>query len=329
MGRGQRGGKDYFLANRGLPWPAVMLSVVATETSTLTFLSIPGISYLGTLAFLQLTFGYLLGRIVIAGLLLPAYFKGNLNTAYVLLGSHFGQTTQKISSAVFMTTRLLSDAVRLFVTAIPMAFITGWSYPMSIGVIGLATVIYTYFGGIKAVVWVDVVQMCLYVGGALVSMFALERLVPGGWVEILASAGEAEKTVIFQTSFDPSVPYTIWAGLIGGGFLTMASHGTDQLIVQRILSCGNIVAAKKAMIGSGVAVIAQIFLFLLVGLGLWRYYEGIGFASSDEIFAGFLVEALPPGISGLLVAGVFAAAMSSLSSSINALASSSTYDFLL
>ena len=327
MGRGQRGGKDYFLANRGLPWPAVMLSVVATETSTLTFLSIPGISYLGTLAFLQLTFGYLLGRIVIAGLLLPSYFKGNLNTAYVLLGSHFGQTTQKISSAVFMTTRLLSDAVRLFVTAIPMAFITGWSYPMSIGVIGLATVIYTYFGGIKAVVWVDVVQMGLYVGGALVSMFALERLVPGGWVEILASAGEAEKTVILQTSFDPSVPYTIWAGLIGGGFLTMASHGTDQLIVQRILSCGNIVAAKKAMIGSGVAVIAQIFLFLLVGLGLWRYYEGIGFASSDEIFAGFLVEALPPGISGLLVAGVFAAAMSSLSSSINALASSSTYDF--
>ena len=148
---------------------------------------------------------------MIAGLLLPSYFKGNLNTAYVLLGSHFGQTTQKISSAVFMTTRLLSDAVRLFVTAIPMAFITGWSYPMSIGVIGLATVIYTYFGGIKAVVWVDVVQMCLYVGGALVSMFALERLVPGGWVEILASAGEAEKTVIFQTSFDPSVPYTIWA----------------------------------------------------------------------------------------------------------------------
>ena len=141
----------------------------------------------------------------------------------------------------------------------------------SIGVIGLATVIYTYFGGIKAVVWVDVVQMCLYVGGALVSMFALERLVPGGWVEILASAGEAEKTVILQTSFDPSVPYTIWAGLIGGGFLTMASHGTDQLIVQRILSCGNIVAAKKAMIGSGVAVIAQIFLFLLVGLGPVSY----------------------------------------------------------
>jgi Na+/proline symporter len=293
-----------------------MLSVVATETSTLTFLSIPGISYLGTLTFLQVTFGYLLGRIVIAGLLLPAYFRGDLSTAYVLLGSHFGETTQKVSSAVFMVTRLLSDAVRLFVTAIPMAFITGWSYPVSIGVIGLATVVYTYFGGIKAVVWVDVVQMCLYVGGAMVSIIALQTLVPGGWSEIITSAREAGKMTIIERSVDLSVPYTIWAGVIGGGFLTMASHGTDQLIVQRILSCGDITAAKKAMIGSGMVVLGQIFIFLMVGLGLWRYYDAATFASSDQIFAGFVVEALPPGISGLLVAGVFAAAMSSLSSSV-------------
>ncbi len=327
LGRGQSGSSDYFLGNRGLPWPAVMLSIVATETSTLTFLSIPGISYLGTLTFLQVTFGYLLGRIVIAGLLLPAYFRGDLSTAYVLLGSHFGETTQKVSSAVFMVTRLLSDAVRLFVTAIPMAFITGWSYPVSIGVIGLATVVYTYFGGIKAVVWVDVVQMCLYVGGAVVSIIALQTLVPGGWSEIITSAREAGKMTIIESSFDLSVPYTIWAGVIGGGFLTMASHGTDQLIVQRILSCGDITAAKKAMIGSGMVVLGQIFIFLMVGLGLWRYYDAATFASSDQIFAEFVVEALPPGISGLLVAGVFAAAMSSLSSSINALASATTYDF--
>jgi Na+/proline symporter len=208
-----------------------------------------------------------------------------------------------------------------------MAFITGWSYPVSIGVIGLATVVYTYFGGIKAVVWVDVVQMCLYVGGAVVSIIALQTLVPGGWSEIITSAREAGKMTIIESSFDLSVPYTIWAGVIGGGFLTMASHGTDQLIVQRILSCGDITAAKKAMIGSGLVVLGQIFIFLMVGLGLWRYYDAATFASSDQIFAEFVVEALPPGISGLLVAGVFAAAMSSLSSSINALASATTYDF--
>ena len=327
LGRGQTGGQDYFLGNRELPWVAVMLSVVATETSTLTFLSIPGVSYLGTLAFLQLTFGYLAGRLVVSMFLLPAHYRGDLATAYALLEQRFGQMARRFASAVFMVTRLLADSVRLFATAIPLALVTGWDYPVSIVVIGAITVVYTYFGGIKAVVWVDAVQMGLYLLGALVAIGALQVLTPEGWAGILSSAGAAGKLAVLDLSLDFAVPYTLWAGVLGGGFLTMASHGTDQLIVQRLLTCRNLAASKKALVGSGVVVIGQFLLFLVVGLGLWAYYGGRAFNTSDEIFARFLVEVLPPGISGLLVAGVFAAAMSSLSSSINSLASATAYDF--
>ena len=327
MGRGQTGGQDYFLGNRELPWVAVMLSVVATETSTLTFLSIPGVSYLGTLAFLQLTFGYLAGRVVVSMFLLPAYYRGELSTAYALLEERFGQRTRRFASAVFMVTRLLADSVRLFASAIPLALVTGWDYPVSIAVIGAVTLVYTYFGGIKAVVWVDAVQMGLYLLGALVAISALQVLTPDGWAGIFSSAGEAGKLAFLDLSLDFAVPYTLWAGVLGGGVFTMASHGTDQLLVQRLLTCRDVAASKKALVGSGVVVIGQFLLFLIVGLGLWVYYEGRAFDTSDEIFARFIVEELPPGISGLIVAGVFAAAMSSLSSSINSLASASAYDF--
>ena len=236
MGRGQTGGQDYFLGNRELPWVAVMLSVVATETSTLTFLSIPGVSYLGTLAFLQLTFGYLAGRVVVSMFLLPAYYRGELSTAYALLEERFGQRTRRFASAVFMVTRLLADSVRLFASAIPLALVTGWDYPVSIAVIGAVTLVYTYFGGIKAVVWVDAVQMGLYLLGALVAIGALQVLTPEGWAGIFSSAGQAGKLAFLDLSLDFAIPYTLWAGVLGGGIFTMASHGTDQLLVQRLLT---------------------------------------------------------------------------------------------
>ncbi len=327
LGRGQTGGRDYFLGNRELPWGAVMLSVVATETSTLTFLSIPGVAYFGTLVFLQLTFGYLAGRIVVAIFLLPAYYGGELSTAYEVLAERFGLAARRFASAIFMVTRLLADSVRLFATAIPLALVTGWDYPVSIAVIGVLTVVYTYFGGIKAVIWVDALQMGLYLVGAVIAMVALQGLVPGGWSSIFAEAGQAGKLAVVDPSFDVSVPYTLWAGVLGGGFLTMASHGTDQLIVQRLLTCRDLVAARKALVGSGVVVMGQFLIFLLVGLGLWGYYGGRPFDTGDEIFPRFIVEVLPSGVSGLLIAGVFAAAMSSLSSSVNSLASATAYDF--
>lgn len=327
LGRGQKGGSDYFLGSRNLPWGAVLLSVVATETSTLTFLSIPGVAYMGTLAFLQLTVGYLLGRTVVAAVLLPSYFRGELPTAYALLQQRFGTRPRRLTSAVFMVTRLLADSVRLFATAIPLALITGWPYTVSIGVIGLLTVVYTYFGGIKAVVWVDTLQMILYLGGALVAMVVLQGLVPGGWGAVLGEAGAAGKLQVLDLSPDPSVAYTLWAGLVGGAFLSMASHGTDQLIVQRLLTCKDLGSSRRALVGSGVAVILQFALFLLVGLGLWAFYQARPFERPDEIFALFIVQEVPPGVTGLLIAAVFAAAMSSLSSSINSLASASAYDF--
>ena len=327
LGRGQKGGTDYFLGSRSLPWWAVMLSVVATETSTLTFLSVPGVAYLGTMTFLQLTLGYLAGRSVVALVLLPAYYRGELTTAYQLLQSRFGTGARRFTSAVFMVTRLLADSVRLFATAIPLALITGWPYWASIAIIGVLTVIYTYFGGIKAVVWVDSLQMTLYLGGAVAAMVALQGLVPGGWGSILSTVSQAGKLHTLDFSLSLTTPYTFWAGLLGGGFLSMASHGTDQLIVQRLLTCTDLKSAQRALVGSGVAVIFQFVLFLGVGMGLWVFYEGRTFVRSDEIFALFIIEELPPGVTGLLIAGVFAAAMSSLSSSINSLASASAYDY--
>lgn len=327
LGRNARGGRDYFLGNRELPWGAVLLSVVATETSTLTFLSIPGVAYLGTLAFLQLTFGYLLGRIVVSVLFLPAYDRGDLTTAYHLLDRRFGPGPRRFTSGIFMITRLLADSVRLFATAIPLALITGWPYPLSIAVIGVLTVIYTYIGGIRAVVWVDAVQMGLYLLGAAAALVALQGLVDGGWGAILQQAGEAGKLMVLDFRPVLSIPYTVWAGILGGTVFTMASHGTDQLLVQRLLACRDLRASQKALVGSGVVVMVQFLVFLMVGVGLWAFYRGRPFDTPDAIFATFIIQELPAGITGLLIAGVFAAAMSSLSSSINALASASAYDF--
>jgi SSS family transporter len=327
LGRGHAGGRDYFLGGRELPWWAVMLSVVATETSTLTFLSIPGVSYLGSLVFLQLTVGYLLGRIVVAAVLLPAYARGELATAYQLLEARFGTPVRRLTSAIFMVTRLLADSVRLFATAIPLALLTGWSYPVSIGVIGVLTVVYTYFGGIRAVVWVDAVQMGLYLFGAVAAGVALQGAIPGGWGAALEQAAAAGKLRVVDLSLDPGTAYTLWAGLFGGAFLSMASHGTDQLIVQRLLTCRDLAGSRRALVGSGVLVMGQFAVFLLLGVGLWAHYGGADFARSDEIFARFIVEGLPTGLTGLLIAGVLAAAMSSLSSSINSLASATAYDF--
>ena len=327
LGRGQSGGTDYFLGNRDLPWAAVLLSVVATETSTLTFLSVPGVSYAGTLAFLQLAFGYLVGRTAVAALLLPQYFRGELSTAYGLLQDRFGLATRRFASAVFMATRLLADSVRLALTAIPLSLITGWSLALSIGVVGALTLVYTYVGGIKAVVWVDALQMGLYLLGALAAVATLQTLVPGGWAGVLTSAGDAGKLLVLDFSPDPAITYTFWAGLLGGAFLSMATHGTDQLIVQRLLTCRDLRSGQKALVGSGVAVIVQFALFLMLGVGLWTFYGGREFESTDMVFPLFIIEQLPPGVTGLVIAAVYAAAMSSLSSSINSLASTTAYDF--
>lgn len=335
----QKSTTDYFLGSRNLPWWAVCFSVVATETSTLTVISVPAVAYLGTLTFLQLTFGYLLGRILVALYFLPRYFEGELSTAYAYLGERFGDRLRGTASVTFLITRLLADGVRLFATAIPLRVIAqsaglDVSYFEITVVIGVVTILYTLVGGIRAVVWMDVVQMGVYVGGALGAAAVLLGQVPDGWWATAVAAGKTEVIDLGAgSSFGAwlTEPYAFVTAVIGGAVFSMASHGTDQLIVQRLLTCRSLADSRKALVVSGVVVILQFALFLGVGLLLWAHYEGaslaeLGLSKPDEIFPMFIIEGLPPGVSGLVLAGVVAAAMSTLSSSLNSLASSTMLD---
>ena len=339
MGGKQDSTSSYFLGNRDLPWWAVCFSVVATETSTLTVIGVPAIAFVGSLTFLQLTLGYLLGRIFVSFVLLPRYFAGDFSTAYSFLGERFGKRAQGFASLTFLITRLLADGVRLFATAIPIRLIAlsaglDVTYFQIIVLIGVFTILYTMIGGIKAVIWMDVVQMGVYVGGALIALFVLLLDAPAGWWQ---NAVEAGKTPIYDPEVNRGLvdfltqPYAFITAVVGGAIFSMASHGADQLIVQRLLACKNLKESQRALIGSGLAVMGQFILFLAVGLLLWVHYNGatigdLGLSRADEVFPKFIIEGLPAGISGIILAGIIAAAMSTLSSSLNALASSTMMD---
>src|SRR6185436_2662341 len=275
VGRKQRDAKDYFVADREIPWWAVMFSIVASETSALTFISIPGLAYVGNLGFLQVAAGYLVGRIALAFTLLPRYYEGNLVTAYALLEKRFGLATRRFTSIVFMVTRGMADSVRVFATAVPIALIIGpllppkAVMPVAVLVLGTLTVIYTIRGGMRAVVWTEIVQASVYLMGGVAAIVLLGRIIPGGWPDMIPKAAAAGKLQVLDwyTGFDR--PHTVFAGLLGGGFLAMASHGADQLIVQRLLSARTLRDAQVAVIGSGIVVFCQFILFLFVGIGLW------------------------------------------------------------
>ena len=336
LGRGQKTARDYFVAGHRIPWWAILFSVVATETSALTFISIPGLAYATNLSFLQIALGYILGRIVIAWTLLPRYHQGELVTAYALLERRFGLATRRFTSVTFMVTRAFGDSVRLFATAIPLVLILGPAIddpelvgPIAILILGVFTLIYTYHGGMRAVVWTDVIQIGVYMVGGLAAMYLIGRGVEGGWGEILT--GEATRGKLrmfdFYTGFDRA--HTLWAGLIGGAFLSMASHGADQLIVQRLLAAQNLRDSRLALVWSGIAVFAQFGLFLLIGIGLFAFYQGRAFPVPDEIFPRFIIEVMPPGLTGVVVAAILAAAMSTISSSLNSLSAATTHDLFL
>ena len=335
LGRDQKGARDYFVADRSLPWWAVMFSIVASETSALTFISIPGLAYAGDLGFLQVSAGYILGRIVVARVLLPRYFQGELVTAYALLEQRFGGATRRMTSIVFMVTRAMADSVRVFATAIPIALIIGpvvprqYLMPSAILVLGILTIVYTYRGGMKAVVWTELVQAGIYVAGGISAIVLLGGAVAGGWGEILSSAGAAGKLRAIDWSTSLDRPHTVFAGLIGGAFLAMASHGADQMIVQRLLSSRSLRDAQKAIVGSGIAVFFQFTLFLSVGLGRWKLYGARTFATPDAVFPTFILERMPHGLLGLIVAAIVAATMSTHSGAINSLAAATTHDIYL
>jgi SSS family transporter len=326
LGRRQKDARDYFLADRSIPWWAVCFSVIATETSVLTFISVPATAYTTDLWMVQLAFGYLIGRIAVAAILLPGYFRGELDTAYALLERRFGPLTRRFASLIFLVTRSLGSSVRLFASAIPLKLVTGLPYWQAIVLTGVVTLVYTYFGGLRAVVWVDVVQMVVFLGGAVAAVVALLGLLPHGWHDVAAAAQATHKLRIVHWSGGFADPKWIATGVVGGAFLSMASHGVDHVIVQRLLAARSLGDARKALVASGVAVLAMFSLFLFAGAGLFAFYHGRAFATPDEIFPRFIVEGLPAGIGGLVIAGIFSVAMSSEAGALNSLASALTHD---
>ncbi|MEO8725475.1 MAG: sodium:solute symporter, partial [Acidobacteriaceae bacterium] len=331
--KGERSLKSYFLADNTVPWWAISLSIVAAETSTLTIISIPGLAYDKNFGFLQLVIGYLIGRVVICFILLPQYFKGHLFTAYQLIDRRFGHRLHKFTAGVFLLTRAAAEGVRVYAVAIIIGIALGFTPTLhgdiaAIGIITALTLVYTFEGGLTAVIWTDVVQMAIYMAGTAIGLATILHLIPGGWTALHATASAAGKFHVWNFSLNPAQPYTIFAGLIGGAFLTTASHGTDQLMVQRLLAAKSQAESRLALLSSGIFVLMQFSFFLLVGAGLFVLYHGAKFTTtSDRIFPTFIVSRMPHGISGLLIAAILAAAMSNLSAALNSLSSTSVIDF--
>lgn len=333
IGRRNSNVSDYLLGDRNLPWWAVLGSIVATETSTVTFLSVPGITFAkgGNFGFLQLAIGYVIGRLIVAVFLLPLYFKGELFTAYEVLHKRFGGLTQKTASLIFLITRNLGDSLRLFLTAIVVEKVTGLSLNASIIVVGACTVAYTFVGGMKAVIWSDCLQFVIYIGGGIAALTLMIQMLPGGWPQFSRFAASERKFTMFNFAFDYTQEYTIWAGIIGGALLALGTHGTDQMMVQRYLCIGSHRNAAKALITSGFVVMAQFALFLTVGVGLAAFYASHptqDVLRPDEVFISFIIHQMPVGLVGLTIAAVFSAAMSTLSSSLNSSAGAVVSDFL-
>lgn len=327
--------KDYFLGGRNTPWWAIGFSIVSAETSTLTVIGTPALGFYGNFGFLQVVFGYLLARIVITFLFLPHYFKGELFTAYELMQRRFGTKLRRLTAGTFLLLRALAEGVRVFAISIVISIVLGTGEIASIVVIVCLTLFYTFEGGMTAVIWTDVVQMFLYVGGAIVSLFVILHQIPGGWAEVAHKAGEASKFQIFDFRLEWSMEfftrqYSFWAGVLGGCFLTTASHGTEQLMVQRLLSAKTEGDARKALFASWFVILFQFALFLMIGVILWVYYGNNGLQPpkpADRIYPQFIWSSLPIGVSGLVIAAILAAAMSNLSAALNSLASTSIMDF--
>ncbi len=332
---GQQSLRDYFLGGRNAPWWAIAFSIVSAETSTLTIIGTPAIAFDGNFGFLQVVLGYLFARLLIVTLFLPQYFRGEMFTAYELMQRRFGHRIRKLTAGSFLVLRALAEGVRVFAISIVISIILGTGEMASIALIVALTLFYTFEGGMTAVIWTDVIQMFLYVAGAIVSYFVILDNIPGGWAHVVNTAGELNKLQIFDFRFEWSAeffarPYSFWGGVIGGLFLTTASHGTEQLMVQRLLSARSQHESRMALLASWFVILFQFTLFLMIGTTLFVYYRDTGLAEPvphDRIYPQFIWSKLPVGVAGLVVAAILAAAMSNLSAALNALASTTVMDF--
>src|SRR5436853_2184449 len=327
--KSQRSLRDYFLADRNIPWWAIALSIVAAETSTLTIIGTPALAYQGNFGFLQLVFGYLLGRIILCLLFIPQYFRGEMFTAYQLIDRRFGKALHRLTALVFLLTRAAAEGVRVWAVAIVVEAALGIGDIAAVSIIMFLTLLYTFEGGLAAVIWTDVVQIIIYVSGTVMGVITLGHLFPHGWGPVLASAAQAGKLQIFDFTFTFFKTYTFWAGVIGGMFLTTASHGTDQLMVQRLLAARSERESKLALLSSGLVILAQFTLFLLVGVGLWAFYSFTKppGGSPDHLFTGFIVGHTPSGIDGRMIAALLAACMSDLRGALNSQSCSAVSGF--
>lgn len=333
----QRDVSTYFVSDRNVSWWLVLVSIVATETSTVTFLSVPGLAFNpkgGNLTFLQLAFGYIIGRILIAWLLLPSYLHGNLLSAYQLLRQRFSPAVQRTASGIFLVTRAVADGLRLYLAALLLGQFTGWNTAESVLGTAVVTIIYTYLGGMQAVIWTDLIQFLVYIFGAVVASFFILHQIHGGIDSFITVGQSWGKFDLFSFSTDLTRDFTFWAGLIGGAFFTMASHGADQMMVQRYLCSRSLRKARIALVSSGFVVLVQFSLFLLIGVGLYVLWRQGGLVlpagieeQKDQVFGYFIVHYLPTGIVGLLIAAVLASSMSTLSSSLNSASSAFIGDF--
>lgn len=358
--RANRNVRDYFTSGHHVPWWAIMGSIVATETSTVTFISVPGYAFSTNFTFMQLVIGYMIGRIIVTILFVPLYFRGELLTVYQLLGQRFGESVRRLASLLFLITRSLADGFRLFATGLVLAALmltmpalaemAGSLAPgsdpkftiliVAVLLIGVATIIYTYLGGMTAVIWTDVIQLAIYLIGAIIAGWILLDRIPGGWAEVTSAGSAAGRFVWFDFTADITRSYTFWSGVLGGAFLTTATHGTDQLMVQRYLCSKSTSQARVALLTSGAVIFFQFLLFLTIGAMLYVYYTGYapaeiagftlnGRLQTDRIFPHFIVTHLPAGVVGLVIAAIFAAAMSTLSSSLNSSSATAVGDFYM
>jgi len=329
LGRRQRDVSDYMVGHRDVPWWAILLSIVATETSTVTFLSIPGFAYARDLTWLQIAFGFVIGRFVICRWLLPGYFQGKLFTAYEVLGRRFGLPTRRVASLLFIVTRTLADGLRLYLTALVVQEVLGFDLPTSVGLVGLTTLAYTALGGMRAVIWTDVAQFVVYVAGGVAALVLILGRLPGGAAALLSTASAAGKLRTIDLTPSWTEPYGLWAGLVGGLFLNVGSHGADQLLVQRYFCARSQRDAARALWASGFVVLAQFALFLFIGTALWGYYAPLPSPPvdrPDRVFVHFIATDMPHGLTGLVLGAIFAAAMSTLSSSLNSSATAAVND---
>jgi solute:Na+ symporter, SSS family len=342
FGRDQRNTRDYFLGSKNIPWWGVGLSIVATETSALTFISVPAAAYADSLTFIQIVIGYVIARIILAIVMVPHYFKGEIYSPYQLFAQAFGMPARRTAGGFFLIAGTLAAGVRVYVTCIPLQLMLGLSDSQIIWAILLfvgLSLIYTYVGGVKAVIWTDAVQFILFLAGGLFTLFYIPTLIDGGWSGALAKAGEAGKLQWFNGDFTLHAPFNIWMGLIGATVLVMSTHGADQLIVQRVLTCKDVSDGRKSLILSAVIILPMFLIFLLTGTMLWVYYQTHGLAiplpemrpgisKNDYIFPIFILTAVPNVLKGFLIVAILSAAMSSVSSALSALASVSTMDFV-